>query len=185
MSRYMITRRNFGHIDRTAVLTPPVVVSGGHNIFIESNVSIGADSLLYATNAKIEIKKGFVAATGLRIITGGHERRIGRMLYSITEKDKNLSLGLDKDVLIKEDVWAGMDVMILRGVTIGRGCTVAARSVVTRSMPPYSVVGGTPAKFIKFYWSIDQIMEHEAKIYPEDERYTREQLKELFKTYEN
>ena len=49
------------------------------------------------------------------------------------------------------DVWAGMDVMILRGVTVGRGCTLAARSVVTKSTPPYSIVAGAPARFIKFY----------------------------------
>lgn len=181
----MITRGKFGHIDRTSVLTPPVVVSGGKNIYIERDVSIGADSLLYATNARIEIKKGFVAAKGLRIITGGHERRVGRMLCSITEADKDLSLGLDRDVVIQEDVWAGMDVIILKGVTIGRGCTLAARSVVTRSTPPYSIVGGAPAKFIKFYWSIDQIIEHETKLYPPPERFTRSQLEELFNIYEN
>ena len=148
-------------------------------------MSIGADSTLYATNARIEIMKGFVAATGLKIITGGHERRIGRFLYSITEDDKDLSLGLDRDVVVQEDVWAGMDVMILRGVIVGRGCTLAARSVVTRSTPPYSIVGGAPAKFIKFYWTIDQILEHESKLYPVEKRYTRAQLEELFREYAN
>ena len=41
-------------------------------------------------------------------------------LYSISEHDKDLSLNLDRDIVIPEDVWAGMDVMILRGVTVGR-----------------------------------------------------------------
>ena len=77
------------------------------------------------------------------------------MLYSITDSDKDLTIGLDKDIIIEQDVWAGMDVMILRGVTIGRGCTLAARSVITKSTPPYSIVGETPARFIKFYWTID------------------------------
>ena len=184
-SRYIITRSKFRYIDRTSIITPPVQISGGKNIFIGSNVSIGADSTLYATNARIEIMKGFVAATGLKIITGGHERRIGRFLYSITEDDKDLSLGLDRDVVVQEDVWAGMDVMILRGVIVGRGCTLAARSVVTRSTPPYSIVGGAPAKFIKFYWTIDQILEHESKLYPVEKRYTRAQLEELFREYAN
>ena len=40
-----------------------------------------------------------------------------------------------------------------------------------------------PAKFIKFYWTIDQILEHEAKLYPEAERYSREQLEEIFEKY--
>ena len=135
---------------------------------------------MYATHAKIHIKRGFVAAKGLKLITGGHERRVGKFLYSISDQDKDLSLNLDRDIVIQEDVWAGMDVMILRGVTVGRGCTLAARSVVTKSTPPYSIVAGAPARFIKFYWTIEQILEHEAALYPEPQRYTREQLEEIF-----
>ena len=57
---------------------------------------------------------------------------------------------------------------------------VAAGAVVAKSMPPYCVCGGVPAKVIKFYWTIDQILEHEAKLYPKEKRYTREQLEEMF-----
>ena len=66
---------------------------------------------------------------------------------------------------------------------IGRcyqGSTVAAGAVVSKSMPPYCICGGIPAKFIKFYWTIDQILEHEAKLYSEEERYNREQLEDIF-----
>ena len=184
ISRYIVTRKSFGFIHETSKVTPPVTISGGGNIYISSNVSIGTDSLMYATHAKIHIKKGFVAAQGLKLISGGHERRVGKFLYSIGEQDKDLSLNLDRDIVIEEDVWAGMDVMVLRGVTVGRGCTLAARSVVTKSTPPYSIVGGTPARFIKFYWTIDQILEHEVALYPESQRYTREQLEEIFASYE-
>ena len=44
--------------------------------------------------------------------------------------------------------------------------TVAAGAVVTKSLPPYGICGGVPAKPIKFYWTIDQILEHEEKLYP-------------------
>ena len=57
---------------------------------------------------------------------------------------------------------------------------MAAGAVVAKTMPPYCICGGVPAKFIKFYWTIDQILEHEAKLYSEEERYTREQLEEIF-----
>ena len=73
---------------------------------------------------------------------------------------------------------------LLSGVTIGRGTTVAAGAVVSKSMPPYCVCGGVPAKFIKFYWTIDQILEHEAKLYPEEERYTRIQLEEIYSQWQ-
>ena len=102
---------------------------------------------------------------------------------NITEDIKNHNLGLDKPVIIEPDVWIGMNVTILKGVTIGRGTTISAGAVVHRSMPPYCICGGVPCKFIKFYWTIDQILEHESKLYPEEERYTREQLEDIFEKY--
>lgn len=67
---------------------------------------------------------------------------------------------------------------------IGRGTTVAAGAVVSKSMPPYCVCGGIPARFIKFYWTIDQILEHEKKLYSEEKRYTKETLEQLFLKYQ-
>ena len=99
----------------------------------------------------------------------------------ITEANK--PKGYDKDVIVEEDVWIACNVTLLSGVTIGRGTTVAAGAVVAKSMPPYCVCGGVPAKFIKFYWTVDQIIEHEKVLYPENERYTRNQLEEIFAEY--
>jgi serine acetyltransferase len=75
-------------------------------------------------------------------------------------------------------------VTLLAGVTIGRGCTIAAGAVVNKSMPPYSLCAGVPAKFIKFKWSIDEIIYHESQLYPENERYTREELATIFARYQ-
>lgn len=90
---------------------------------------------------------------------------------------------MDQDVIIEPDVWIGINVTILKGVTIGRGSTICVDAVVSKSTPPYSISGGVPAKFIKFYWTIDQILEHEKALYPVEERYTREQLEEIFAKY--
>ena len=92
-------------------------------------------------------------------------------------------MGLDKDVIINEDVWAGMDVTILPGVIVGRGCTIAAGSVLSKSTPPYSIWGGVPARFIKFYWTIDEILQHELVLYTENERFSKEELEQLFEQY--
>lgn len=54
-------------------------------------------------------------------------------------------------IIIEDDVWIGANSVILPGVTLGRHCIVAAGSVVTRSIPPYSVCAGSPAKVIKSY----------------------------------
>lgn len=52
-------------------------------------------------------------------------------------------------VTIEDDVWIGTNALIMKGVTIGRGAVVAAGSVVTNSVAPYTVVGGNPARVIK------------------------------------
>lgn len=51
--------------------------------------------------------------------------------------------------VIGNDVWIGINAIVMRGVTIGDGAIVAANSVVTRDVPPYAIVGGVPAKFIR------------------------------------
>ena len=53
------------------------------------------------------------------------------------------------DIVIGNDVWSGYEAVILSGVTIGDGAIVAARSVVTRDVPPYAIVGGAPARTIR------------------------------------
>jgi|WetSurMetagenome_2_1015567.scaffolds.fasta_scaffold128138_2 acetyltransferase-like isoleucine patch superfamily enzyme len=53
------------------------------------------------------------------------------------------------DIVLESDVWIGTGSVILPNVTIGEGAVVGANSVVTRSVPPYTVVGGLPAKKIK------------------------------------
>lgn len=54
------------------------------------------------------------------------------------------------DVVIGHDVWLGSGAMILSGVTIGHGAVVAAHAVVTKDVPPYAIVGGNPARVIRF-----------------------------------
>lgn len=54
------------------------------------------------------------------------------------------------DVLIEDDVWIGANVLILSGVKISKGAVVGAGAVVTKDIPPYAIVGGVPAKVIKY-----------------------------------
>ncbi|RUM98825.1 CatB-related O-acetyltransferase [Pseudaminobacter arsenicus] len=53
------------------------------------------------------------------------------------------------DTIVGNDVWIGMEALIMPGITIGDGAIIAAGSVVTRDVPPYAVVAGNPAKVVK------------------------------------
>ncbi|WP_037940276.1 CatB-related O-acetyltransferase [Sulfurospirillum arcachonense] len=61
------------------------------------------------------------------------------------------------NVIIGNDVWIGDGALILSGVTIGDGAVIAARAVVTKDVKPYSIVGGNPAKHIKYRFNETQI----------------------------
>lgn len=165
-----------------AHVAAPRHIVGHANIRMEENTGIGPNSTILTPNAKFIIKKNSGCAPGLFVATGNHERRIGRFYRTITDKDK--STDIDRDVIIEEDCWLGGNVALLSGVTIKRGTTVANGAVVAKDTVPYSVWGGVPARFIKFYWTIDQIMEHEAQLYSPEERYSKTELEEIFAKYQ-
>lgn len=139
------------------------MVSGAENIIAGEPISIGPNCIIYTTRAKLIIKSHFVSGPNLTIITGDHHYVVGKYLDDIKDSDKIPEN--DQDVVIEEDVWCGANVVILKGVTIGRGSIVAAGSVVTKSCPPYSVIGGVPAKVIKRKFTEAQIIEHERILY--------------------
>ena len=78
-------------------------------------------------------------------------------------KAKLLSQGAEAlskgDITVADDVWICNNSLIMSGVTIGQGAVVAAGSVVTRDVPPYAIVGGVPAKIIKYRFSPELIEE--------------------------
>ncbi|MEJ5092880.1 CatB-related O-acetyltransferase [Sphingobacterium faecium] len=90
-------------------------------------------------------------ASGVKFILGGNHSIGGISTFPIKFK----ILGGIKDTLSKgpivleDDVWIGSDVIILSGITIGKGCIIAAGSVVTKTFEPYCIVGGNPARIIK------------------------------------
>lgn len=74
------------------------------------------------------------------------------LFYEEWELEKsNITIAWDNkgDIVIGNDVWIGYEVVIMAGVHIGDGAIIAARAVVTKDVPPYTIVGGTPAKKIR------------------------------------
>lgn len=182
---FSFSRSKLGYCHPSVQLGANFTVGGAKNIFLYEGVSIGGGHIS-ATNAKFVMKKNSVSSTGLMVRTGNHMQEVGKWFRYIDDAYKlshSAPGEYDKDVTVEEDVWLGVNATLLSGVTVGRGSIVAAGAVVSKDVPPYSIVGGVPAKFIKFKWNIDQILEHEAKLYPEEERYTQEQLEEIFAKY--
>lgn len=72
---------------------------------------------------------------------------------------KVLNFGFEKEavskgkIIVGDDVWIGFNSLILSGVNIGQGAVVAAGSVIVKDVPPYAIVGGNPAKVIKYRFS--------------------------------
>lgn len=170
------SKRKFGYCADNVSLTPPLFFSNPKNVYLMGDNGLNSASI-YTTNAKFIMKPHSGAAEGLKVSTGNHAMMLGRFYRSITEDEK--PKGLDKDVVVESDVWIGRNVILLSGVTIGRGCTVAAGAVVTKSMPPYTVVAGVPAQPIKLKWTIEQVIQHERMLYSESERLTREALEAI------
>ena len=67
------------------------------------------------------------------------------------------------DIVVGNDVWFGYDSLVMNGVSIGNGAIIGAKAVVTRDVPPYSVVTGNPAKVVKMRFD-DQSIERLQKI---------------------
>lgn len=100
------------------------------------------------------------------------------------------------DIVVDHDVWLGQRAMILSGVNIGQGAVVAAGAVVTSDVPPYAIVGGVPAKIIKYRFtqpvidylltldysklSEEMIREHVDDLYTELDNMELDEVKALF-----
>jgi len=117
---------------------------GTEHIWLEDNTYIGRDCRLYAQGG-IKICTGSILADNIEIRTANH---------TYNENDLR-SLPYDdrveyKKVIVGKNVWICSCVLILPGVSIGEGAVIAAGAVVTKDVPPFSVVGGNPAKVLKY-----------------------------------
>ncbi|MFA6486575.1 MAG: Vat family streptogramin A O-acetyltransferase [Candidatus Magasanikbacteria bacterium] len=116
---------------------------------------------------KLVIGKFCAIATGVKFIMNGANHKISGFStfpFSIFgngwEKvlPKTGDLPYKGDTVVGNDVWIGYESLIMPGIKIGEGAIIASRSVVTANVPPYTVVGGNPAKEIRKRFSEDIIV---------------------------
>lgn len=100
----------------------------GINAFIRAEVSIGSDVMM-----------------GPRVTIYGRDHNVDRTDIPMMDQ----GMGSFVPIVIEDDVWIGANATILKGVRISRGSIVGSGAVVTKDVPPYSIVGGNPAKIIR------------------------------------
>lgn len=138
------------------------------NIFDTDRVSVGAYSYgklnVVAFNNSSHLKIGnyvSIASNVTFLLEAEHYiDRISTYPYKVncmgTQKSEAFGKG---DITINDDVWIGYGATIMSGVTVGQGGIVAAGAVVTNDVPPYAIVGGVPARILKYRFSEDIISE--------------------------
>lgn len=149
------------------------------NIVLGSDVFLGIGPTLMAAKSTIRIGNKVMFGPHVTLIGGNHNAaEIGRFMSDVKEKRPGDDLG----VVIEDDVWIGTRAVVLRGVTVGRGSIVAAGSVVTKSVPPYAIVAGCPARVLKFRWDVENLIRHEELLYSPEHRIPEDRLRAACET---
>jgi len=116
-------------------------------------------------NAELVVGSFCSIAGNVNIYLGGNHRTdwvttypFGTINQNIFDKSTGVGHPSTKgDVIIGHDVWIGTNATIMSGVTVGDGAVIANNSHVVKNVEPYSLVGGNPAKFIKYRFTPEQI----------------------------
>ena len=140
-------------------LSYDIDVRGNENIYMGSNIQIGPHAVLWTTMAKLIFEDNVIVGPGLKVFTGDHRVDIkGKHIIDVTDDEKLPEH--DADVVIKEGVWIGANVTILKGVTVGEGAVIAAGAVVTKTVEPYTICAGVPCKKIRDRFTEEEIEQH-------------------------
>lgn len=174
-------KSSFGLFGQYSIISNPSNISYPLGVYIHDQVNVRYGlTIINARTEKVVIKKYCVIAPFCTIITNSHRPTVGYPLTLLGEAHVNDKSG---DVIVNEDVWIGAHSTILCSINIGRGAIIGARALVTKNVPPYAVVIGSPAKIAGVKFSKKGIVEHERRLYPESERLTTKQIDDLFNKY--
>lgn len=147
------------------VITNPNITVGDftmYNDFVNDPTLFEKNNVLYhypINHDKLQIGKFCSIACGVKFLFNSANHTLSSLStypfplffeeWGLEKKDVTNGWDNKGDIVIGNDVWIGYEAVILAGVTIGDGAIIGTRAVVTKDVPPYTIVGGVPAKPIK------------------------------------
>ncbi len=125
-------------VDESFLLIPPFYTAGGDEIRVGRNVFVNQNCTFYDLGG-LDIADDVMIGPNVSIITAGHP----------LEPSQRRAATIGKPIVIERNVWVAAGATIIGGVTVGENAVVAAGSVVTKNVPPNTLVGGNPARVIR------------------------------------
>ena len=155
------------------VVSDPNIMVGDfsmYNDFVNDPCNFERNNVLYhypVNHDKLVIGKFCSIACGAKFIFNSANHTLSSVStypfpiffeeWGLNIKDVAAAWDNKGDIIIGNDVWIGYEAVIMAGVTIGDGAIIGTRAVVTKDVPPYTTVGGVPAKTIRKWFSEDTI----------------------------
>ncbi|HTH99389.1 MAG TPA: sugar O-acetyltransferase [Acidisoma sp.] len=125
-------------VDESFLLIPPFYTAGGDEIRVGRRVFINQNCTFYDLGG-LDIADDVMIGPNVSLITAGHP----------LEPSQRRTATIGKPIAIERNVWIAAGATIIGGVTVGENAVVAAGSVVTKDVPPNTLVGGVPARVIR------------------------------------
>lgn len=138
-----------GKGNRIVIGAEVVIVSGEMNIMGHTlQLLLGQGTTIRHANFSV-IGEGTCVILGKDCMLGSNIKIWNGDVHPLYDSETGQELNLPQDIMIGDHVWLGSDVVILKGVTVGKGSVVGVRTLITKNVPENSLCVGSPAKVVK------------------------------------
>lgn len=152
--KWLIIKNSLNRVGKNFRFGPNSIFSDHRLIEIGNNVFF-SDGTIINTQVPVYIGDNVMFGPEVMLIGGDHNFKVaGKLMNQVKEG------GVNMPIILENDVWIGARCTILKGVKIGEGAVIGAGSLVTKSLPPYSICVGNPCKPLKCRFSIDELNKH-------------------------